>query len=1603
MRTFRSVLATLALSLLLAAQAASAQIEQRCVLMVDRFEDPANLPQFHPVFDQALTVDGLLQFDIDTSSPGEQAGLSWRLIKAPPGMTIDPATGVVTWQPGELEVGVISATVLVTDPDQRRNRHTFCVEVIDPNSAPQIAAIADRAILSDVPFALSVEASDADIDDVLTFTLDAAPTGMTIDPVSGLLEWLPEIGDIGPADVTVRATDPGGRFDIESFNLTVVEDNAAPVLDPIADRGTRANEPFSLAATASDPDDTNLTWSLVQAPAGMVIDAGTGQIGWTPVTQQLGSHPVTVRVADPLGFDDSAAFEVLVDFNRPPVAVDDAGYRVERGDTLSVPAPGVLGNDTDPNDDLLTTQLETGPQQGTLVLEPDGGFEYTPDNPAGTIEFDLKWEHRDSGGGNQFLTLIANLDDDPASEIVIYEGGTFNNELIALDGATGEVDWKRVFQHRDLDGGSRPAVGDIDLDGYPEILIIGGEPDSVPTDDTLLYALEHHGGVKWVSEPLPRAYVDTSTDSGSDDGNMNLAAISLADLDQDGIPEIIVAPNGGPPRYQVWDAEGRKLDFAEDEMGASVAGSAFTRVEIVDLDLDGDPEIVAGSTAWSHTGEFLWRRTDVFNRFPSEFPIVANIDDDPFPELIRRRGNTNTAVEGNVLAWNHDGSDLWEVERDFGFVEAPITVADVDGDGLADILLPGVGQGDDILEVLNGADGSVKWSQPVPYTDHAGATAFDLDRDGFNEVVFLDNASTVHVWDGRDGAFKASFELIDANRTPQVNTVILFADVDADGRAELVTPVGGAFTTSSTIRIWESPNDDWAPMRSIWNQQRYYVTNVNDDLTIPAHPRPHWLEPGLNRAMINERLPEARLEESDFFEYAAFDGELSSNVARVDIAVLPPNATPRILSSPKRLASPGFEYTYPVLAVDSDAGESLTVAVAEGPAGMTVDAQDIVRWTPEAGDLGEHVIVIDAVDSLGARASQNYLLEVVAPVSVPDLSGLTEAQAVAALEAATLEASPILDTFSDTVSVGEVATQDPPAGATTAAGADVAIEISLGPVPVTVPDVIGLTEDNAVAEIDAAGLNTGAVSFVNDPNMPRGAVLTQDPPPRSQAAPGTAVDLVISGGPRSLIRVEPPVITSGGSAEVLVEVRDVDGTPLDPQPAVTLSLDIDPGASFGTPPSLSGSTIQTAADTLGGFEVVASYSAPGPESMSVEVVALGPISDGPNGDLHSRFSLQLQQFGDLIQELQVAIDTGDGPAIEALDLELGELADAVDLRRLRTMTPLTPPQGMLPTPEQAIASGLATGADDAAYADIGLDILALLETLVDVMREGSAPDVVINQLNQQLAESAAALAALDPSASGVLEAGGAITASTGTFIPRLLVADIRGMRQALRDEGIINVDGQASLGRFTVLGLLSANRIRNDIIKDIYVPHIWRVAGMMGAVIAADLLETYANAGAVSGLITGASQTLHAFHIAPSVIEGVGFDPTLSPNNAVVMIGPGLFEAAATAAEALNGAASVEDVNSAFDAVQDVLDNADQPESAWDEANSIPMGVKTGCVLDNTPGCSQLVFPDGFASVHDASGPLNLPGPVLIIVRNLKTSGWAVFVANFVAYEGDEG
>ncbi|MEN1728347.1 MAG: PASTA domain-containing protein, partial [Pseudomonadota bacterium] len=908
------------------------------------------------------------------------------------------------------------------------------------------------------------------------------------------------------------------------------------------------------------------------------------------------------------------------------------------------------------------------------------------------------------------------------------------------------------------------------------------------------------------------------------------------------------------------------------------------------------------------------------------------------------------------------------------------------------------------------ADGSMLWDIAIPVdSNQSAATVLDLDRDGFNEVIYpyLRNSglTRLRIFDGRDGSTKRDVEEYMGNGNLSIP---FFADVDGDGASELIVMGRGTFAaSSSSFYVFESELDDgsgngWPRTRSIFNQWNYHVTQINDDGSVPQFQQPHWLLPGLNSNRINGPLPEERLEDSDQFTYRAFDGELESNVAQVDVQILPPNSPPRILSVPRPQASPGFEYRYAVLAVDTDPGELLAWRIAEGPLGMAVNGIGVISWTPGVSDLGLTPVVVEVTDSVGATAFQSFVIEVLDAVSVPDLMTLTESEAVSVLLAAGLVADPIVDVFSDTVPVGEVASQVPAAGVSAAAGSSVRVEVSRGPLPVDVPRLVGLDENEALARLAVNGLNAAPITRVNDPFVPAGIVVLQDPAPQSAVNPGSEISLTVSGGPRAVITVEPSLIPSGESALISVEIRDVDGTPLDPQPSINLALDIGAGDVFGTLPAISGALVTTSQDTQGQFDLTVSFDVNGPESVSTPLAALAPISDGPAGTVYTDFVEQQRAFSELIVDLQAALDANDPMAINAIDKALLDLETAIDLRRLRTMTLIAPEGGVPPSPEQALAGGLNASSEDGAYVDAGEALLELMLSISSVINEGTAPDVVLNTLNQELAGAAQGRLLVEPSVVGVLRASPSITALLGTVMPRLIVDDIRAVRQSLRDEGVLGTNGASQSARFTLIGLTSAVRIRSQIVSDLYLPYVGEVARAMGAVIAADLLQPLTNQGAIAGIITGASQSIHVFEIEPSVIEGFGFDPDLSPNNAVTMVGPNLLDAVQQAAEGIPEASDFKDLNSTFDTIQTQLDNATALEDAWNQANSLPMGVRRGCILDNRPDCRQLIFPDGFASVYESDSVLSLPAPVLIITRNLSSGSVGIFIAAFVPTEPED-
>jgi len=156
-------------------------------------------------------------------------------------------------------------------------------------------------------------------------------------------------------------------------------------------------------------------------------------------------------------------------------------------------------------------------------------------------------------------------------------------------------------------------------------------------------------------------------------------------------------------------------------------------------------------------------------------------------------------------------------------------------------------------------------------------------------------------------------------------------------------------------------------------------------------------------------------------------------------------------------------------------------------------------------------------------------------VTVPDVVGLTQSAAEAAITAAGLYVGQVTEACSDSVPAGSVISQNPVAGASVQPGSAVDLVVSTGPCPVTVPvpDVVGLTQSAAEAAITAAGLYVGQVTEACSDSVPAGSVISQRPVGGTRVTEGTTVDLVVSTGP-CLVTVPNVVGQAQSAAEAAI-------------------------------------------------------------------------------------------------------------------------------------------------------------------------------------------------------------------------------------------------------------------------------------------------------------------------------------------------------------------------------------------------------------------------------------------------------------------------------------
>jgi VCBS repeat-containing protein len=272
-----------------------------------------------------------------------------------------------------------------TGQDQMRVILDAGVENEPPVAVNDAYSVAEDMVLTVA--APGVLGNDTDADgDALEALLGSEPArGTLILNADGSFTYTPDANFTGTDQFTYQASDGELTSDPATVTLTVSAGTNAPVAQDDAYAATE-DTPLTVPAPGvlandTDPDGDTLTAVQVSPPQhGTLTLNPDGSFTYTPDPGFTGPDTFTYRASDGALTSNTATVTLTVtpEPNRAPVAVDDA-YSVTENATLTVPAPGVLANDTDPDGDTLMAALVSPPQHGDLTLNPDGSFTYTPD------------------------------------------------------------------------------------------------------------------------------------------------------------------------------------------------------------------------------------------------------------------------------------------------------------------------------------------------------------------------------------------------------------------------------------------------------------------------------------------------------------------------------------------------------------------------------------------------------------------------------------------------------------------------------------------------------------------------------------------------------------------------------------------------------------------------------------------------------------------------------------------------------------------------------------------------------------------------------------------------------------------------------------------------------------------------------------------------------------------------------------------------------------------------------------------------------------------------------------------------------------------------
>lgn len=288
------------------------------------------------------TVQTGSEFDYQVlANDADGDALNYYLVTAPEGMRIEPDSGNITWTPSVDQIGSQEVVVRTIDARGATTSQHFTVEV-GQNQSPVFSSSPNRTGEANEPYTYDVDATDPEGSDIIYSLRNGAPEGMTINPETGLIQWVPTTEQEGQVPITVLATDADGGEAAQSFLVNVGDFGSAGGIgssngeDPAVFLGYNTNlvnigEEFTLQVRAVDNESLvslmltadgvtipltpgDLTNGAINEATLQFADAGLIDLVAMAVDNDgnLGTETLTLRVIDP---NDTTSPDIAIDLS----------------------------------------------------------------------------------------------------------------------------------------------------------------------------------------------------------------------------------------------------------------------------------------------------------------------------------------------------------------------------------------------------------------------------------------------------------------------------------------------------------------------------------------------------------------------------------------------------------------------------------------------------------------------------------------------------------------------------------------------------------------------------------------------------------------------------------------------------------------------------------------------------------------------------------------------------------------------------------------------------------------------------------------------------------------------------------------------------------------------------------------------------------------------------------------------------------------------------------------------------------------------------------------------------------------------------------------